>query len=467
MTEIVQSVKTVFKADSGPLQAEMAKIRAMLGQTSASMGAFADSVEQELAELLAAEDKVAKASSSTRDLWSMTADEVEQELGGCISEIDGLLSQSTTTMPAVSALGDETKKAGKEAGASGGLFKDFSKQVKDAAAPADRLRGAFNLVKENMFFVGGAIYGVVEAFDWLDKAVSNSDEIATKYAESVKGLGNELARVAQLNRDIAIATGREQAPTDNQQRLEQIQGTGRFDEGEWAKLRAREADIQARVDDLQGQARRMGIPLTAGGNVPTGWTPNINDPAQVMTLEALSEDGGLGKALRELADVGEQIAELERSRLYLVEEEANEQRMAAIAAGLEAAKISTHLADAAEDAGKIGGNLMRGFASLLSDVKKSGEGIWSLFDQEAQQKRQEDAADFWFNLTGVKNPRLAKTNIDARGSKITVNVPKIETDDPARFAAASVEGAFVGLVARPLSATFGLGSPPLATGAPR
>jgi hypothetical protein len=56
--------------------------------------------------------------------------------------------------------------------------------------------------------------------------------------------------------------------------------------------------------------------------------------------------------------------------------------------------------------------------------------------------------------------KLTKVNaeIDARGAKITV-ITKLTTDDPARFADASLKSAFIGTVARPLSATFGLGMP--------
>jgi hypothetical protein len=56
-------------------------------------------------------------------------------------------------------------------------------------------------------------------------------------------------------------------------------------------------------------------------------------------------------------------------------------------------------------------------------------------------------------------------NIDARHSRITVNT-RVETDNPAAFADVSLKSAFVAVAAAPLSATFGLGAPRLATGAP-
>lgn len=62
-------------------------------------------------------------------------------------------------------------------------------------------------------------------------------------------------------------------------------------------------------------------------------------------------------------------------------------------------------------------------------------------------------------------PFSGATNIDARGSRITVNA-RVTTDDPAQFADVSLKSAFIAQTASVFGATFGLGAPRLADGAP-
>lgn len=80
--------------------------------------------------------------------------------------------------------------------------------------------------------------------------------------------------------------------------------------------------------------------------------------------------------------------------------------------------------------------------------------------EEANQKRVLEETMMATAEEAFRRAQLGgtKVDVDARGSKITVNT-ELKTDDPGRFANASVKGAFMALVRRPMSATFGFGAP--------
>lgn len=450
MTEIVQQVRTVFTAESGALQRELAAIKAASQQAtreveqfqkrasphhapSAGLRAEAFGIEREIEALLA----------SNAPSAGLLAEAAETE-----RELEALLGAANRTTPAIAAVGEAAESTGKRARGAGKGVGDLRESVKGAIGPLDGLRGGFNLLKENFAFIGLGAYAVVEAISAISDAFSDSDEIAAEYTKAVKGLAEELARVAKFSKENRIFLGWEKAPTEGRTRLEQIVGTqgdaaSAGIKGEWQLAHDRAEVIRGAIEFDQRRAREAGLKLTDSGLVDERY------------LGAVRLDGGRsGKVYNQLSDPKQEGGSLAMKIAELAQVEAAIGKLVAERVGIEAkvkedaTKVAEEHRKAAESAAKVAQSLSEAASELALRTRRT-------------PYADESKEDFTFRF--YKVPPVVKTTIDARGSKITLNT-KLETDDPGRFADASLKAAFLGVSARPLSAVFGLGSPGLANG---
>lgn len=89
-------------------------------------------------------------------------------------------------------------------------------------------------------------------------------------------------------------------------------------------------------------------------------------------------------------------------------------------------------------------------ANMSNDIAKAeSQSLDAAFANGAMSRAS------WEDLAPSISKKMP-VNIDARGAKITVNT-KLETDDPARFADASIKSAFLGASAKPLAAVTSIG----------
>lgn len=476
MSEVVNRLRTEFRVDTGQVEVELARIDAATQKQLAGIADLEREVEAVMRDMVKAEAEIATMGLKVQSGFTNTssrgfkidrsafAPSLEGELHQLLSEgekrmadpwmleeLERMKKAADLAQPSVEGLARETGKAGSTARQSAGMFGGFKDQLRDSLEPADNLRGGLSMLRENISFFAIAGFGVVEVVTSIANAFSKSDEIAREYGEAVKGLADELGRVAKFNRELREFTTGAPGQTPGQQKLEKLQGN-EFDVGEWQKLNDRRQKIQAQIDDLQERALNLGMnfKLDSSGQIADGRGPrSIREP--------------LSTALSEREAVSRQMLDMERQRVPLASIASHEAEKA-MEAHREAAYQSSHikmaLDDAAAAAKEIAPALMSGLRSVMSDIDRGGAEFFGLFDQEQRQKRQQQFADFMFNLTGIKNPRLQKhqTSIDARGARINLTA-KVETDDPARFADVALKSAFLGVVAKPLQAAGILGAP--------
>lgn len=455
MTDIIQRVRTVFEVENSQLVRELDAIRASTEQATKELRQAEHEVDMLMAKTSKPMEFAIKVQSGStdsgphnkfvdRELGNLLGDRGEERMADqwMLDELERMRAAATKVKPPLEDAAKAAEDLGKKSiGASKGVD-DLRAGVKGAIAPVDGLKGAISLVRENFFVFGTAAFGVYEAISAISKAFSESDEIAAEYAVAVKGLADELARVAKFSRENRIYLGLEKAPTEGQTRLEQISGTpanqfGPGTKGEWQIWNDKASATRASVEDLQRQARDAGFNLTASGNIDRNTTDRMKETSGMTyyrITDPKQEGGNLSERIQNLATEEAVIARLASERAAI--EAKNKD---------EAAKVADEIKKAAIEAGKVSS----AFSATVRWAQRMVPGI-------ANVQAEEPYVDTGFRFYKVPPAKNTNVNIDARGSKIQVTT-KLETDDPARFADATVKSAFLGAVARPLAAVTSIG----------
>ncbi len=483
MTEVVQQVRTVFTAESGGLQRELAAIKTASQQASREVDQFqkqASSYRE--VRIQSGSTNSAGANAFTRAQFGYRAGE-RMATDDMLAELERIRLRAKEAKTPVSELGEAIKAAGAKTDSTSAKVGNFRDKVKDAVGPIDNFRGGISMLRENigMFALGipSAIAGLVELIALIDSAPSPESvewgktfqHLGQDYRDFQKFVQEQEVRRGNITPDSpeakaikdarALIVGGDPDPKDD---------SGQSNAGFWQRAAENEAAAIAYYYKTVHQARLDGYRVDAAGNLSIN--REMLSPSERYTinraggLDAKGLDSkGIIFSLREQSMLaGDLRRQFDAMTSASAERTKVEQQNAKLMWDQTVAAVD--LLGKLQNIKNVGAIVLKGVGDTISDLSSSiAQGVARNFASlKTDKEKQEDFGKGLAKLIGV-DLKHGKTgvNADFRGSKITLNT-KLETDDPARFADASLKALFLGASARALTGVMAMGSPGLANG---
>lgn len=474
MTDIVQRVETIFTADVTALKAAAASVQGDFDKAGESAAKAQAKARESFVKVQGGFTNSAGTNDFTRAAFGgrrseafasdAMLDELERMRAAAKAAAD-LRAAAKAAKPPVVDLGEALKSVGTKAGGSTDEISSFRDRVKGAIGPAEDMRSGLAMLRENIGMFGLAIpslvLGIVEIFTSMDTASAAAVEWGKSLEHAKEDfidfknfLKEQEDRRNNVEPDSELLAGLKAARAKISG--EDVDGgkDGMTGAGFWQKAADREVAAINLYEETVKRARAKGFKLDGPDKLAV--EKAFLTPTEQFNLSR--DPNGEAKMLedqrilvRELKREYDRMTDASAARKKVEDENAKLLWEQTVAAADLLGKL-----DRIKDIGSI---VIEGVSKGITDLgNQIATGVAQNFAAlKTDKEKQADFGKGFAKLLGI-DLKSGKTgvHIDARNAKISVS-NRIETDDPARMANASVTAAFLGATAKPLSAIFQIG----------